>query len=88
MDHHMGVFATTGMGKSNFMKVFAASCMKKASAGTSEFGLLIIDPHGEYLLGNRNRDFGDTKGLLHLTEYSDGLKCYSTDKKNSQIPKC
>ena len=28
MDHHMGVFATTGMGKSNFMKVFAASCMK------------------------------------------------------------
>jgi len=24
MDHHMGVFSTTGMGKSNFMKVFAA----------------------------------------------------------------
>ena len=86
MDHHMGVFATTGMGKSNFMKVFAASCMKKASDGTSEFGLLIIDPHGEYLLGNRKKDSKETKGLLHLTKYSDGLKCYSTDKKNSQIP--
>jgi len=23
---------------------------------------------------------------LHLTKYSDGLKCYSTDKKNAQIP--
>jgi DNA helicase HerA-like ATPase len=86
MDHHMGVFATTGMGKSNFMKVFAASCMKKASDGTSEFGLLIIDPHGEYLLGNRKKDSKETKGLLHLTKYSDGLKCYSTDKKNAQIP--
>lgn len=86
MDHHMGVFATTGMGKSNFMKVFAASCMKKASDGTSEFGLLIIDPHGEYLLGNRKKDSKETKGLLHLTKYIDGLKCYSTDKKNAQIP--
>lgn len=86
MDHHMGVFATTGMGKSNFMKVFAASCMKKALDGTSEFGLLIIDPHGEYLLGNRKKDSKETKGLLHLTKYSDGLKCYSTDKKNAQIP--
>lgn len=87
MDHHMGVFATTGMGKSNFMKVFAASCMKRASNGVSEFGLLIVDPHGEYLLGNRKKDSKDApKGLLHLTKYSDGLKCYSTDKKNALIP--
>jgi len=86
MDHHMGVFATTGMGKSNFMKVFAASCMKRASKGISEFGLLIVDPHGEYLLGNRKKDSKDIKGLLHLTKYSGGLKCYSTDKKNALIP--
>ena len=45
MDHHMGVFATTGMGKSNFMKVFAASCMRLAARGESKFGLLIVDPH-------------------------------------------
>ncbi len=51
MDHHMGVFATTGMGKSNFMKVFSASCMKLAASGKSVFGLLIVDPHGEYLKG-------------------------------------
>ena len=35
MDHHMGVFATTGMGKSNFMKVFAASCMRLAARRAS-----------------------------------------------------
>ena len=51
MDHHMGVFATTGMGKSNFMKVFAASCMRLFARGESKFGLLIVDPHGEYLKG-------------------------------------
>ncbi|MCX6680073.1 MAG: ATP-binding protein [Methanothrix sp.] len=81
MDHHMGVFATTGMGKSNFMKVFAASCMKKASMGESKLGLLLADPHGEYLLGSAKNN---TKGLLHLGKYSDGLICYSTNKKNAE----
>jgi len=78
MDHHMGVFATTGKGKSNFMKVFAASCMKKAALGESKFGLLIVDPHGEYLSGGE----GGKKGLLDLEIYRDkGLKCYSTDPR-------
>lgn len=81
MDHHMGVFATTGMGKSNFMKVFAASCMKMAAKGESKFGLLIVDPHGEYLKGK-----GPVKGLVHLKKYSDGLVCYSTDRTNSSDP--
>jgi DNA helicase HerA-like ATPase len=81
MDHHMGVFATTGMGKSNFMKVFAASCMKKASLGESKLGLLLADPHGEYLLGSAKNN---TKGLLHLRKYSDGLRCYSTNPKNAE----
>lgn len=36
MRQHMGVFATTGMGgKSNFMKVFCASCMQRGSSGSS-----------------------------------------------------
>jgi len=84
MDHHMGVFATTGMGKSNFMKVFAASCVKMASLGNSKFGLLIVDPHGEYLYGD-----GREKGLLHIDTYRKGLVCYSTDpsrsKENSDV---
>lgn len=81
MDHHMGVFATTGMGKSNFMKVFAASCMKLAARNESKFGLLIVDPHGEYLKGK-----GMVKGLTHLRKYSDGLACYSTDRQNASDP--
>ncbi len=81
MDHHMGVFATTGMGKSNFMKVFAASCMRLATRGESKFGLLIVDPHGEYLKG---KDL--IKGLVHLKRYRDGLACYSTDRKNASDP--
>jgi len=81
MDHHMGIFATTGMGKSNFMKVFAASCMRLATKNESKFGLLIVDPHGEYLKGK-----GSVKGLLHLKNFAEGLTCYSTDQKNSSDP--
>ena len=81
MDHHMGVFATTGMGKSNFMKVFAASCMRLSVRGESKFGLLIVDPHGEYLKGK-----GQIKGLSHLRKYRDGLACYSTDRQNASDP--
>jgi DNA helicase HerA-like ATPase len=81
MDHHMGIFATTGMGKSNFMKVFAASCMRLAAREESRFGLLIVDPHGEYLKGK-----GLAKGLIHLKSSSSSLACFSTDRENCQIP--
>ncbi len=81
MDHHMGVFATTGGGKSNFMKVFAASCMRLYMRGEAKFGLLIVDPHGEYLKG---KDLN--KGLSHLSRYRDGLACYSTDRQNASDP--
>ena len=77
----MGVFATTGMGKSNFMKVFAASCMRLAAGGESKFGLLIVDPHGEYLKGKDLK-----KGLVHLKRYREGLACYSTDQRNASDP--
>ncbi|HEY1733248.1 MAG TPA: ATP-binding protein [Acidimicrobiales bacterium] len=41
---HIGIFATTGMGKSNLMQVIAAGVM----AANGRYGLLIVDPHGEY----------------------------------------
>ncbi len=41
---HIGIFATTGMGKSNLMQVLAAGVMR----ANGRYGLLVIDPHGEY----------------------------------------
>ncbi len=41
---HVGIFATTGMGKSNLMRVLAAGVMR----ANGRYGLLIVDPHGEY----------------------------------------
>ncbi|MDQ3978746.1 MAG: ATP-binding protein [Actinomycetota bacterium] len=41
---HVGVFATTGMGKSNLVKVLAAGVLR----AQGRYGLLIVDPHGEY----------------------------------------
>jgi DNA helicase HerA-like ATPase len=41
---HIGIFATTGMGKSNLLQVLAAGIM----AANGRYGLLVIDPHGEH----------------------------------------
>jgi len=41
---HIGIFATTGMGKSNLMQVLAGAAMQRGG----RYGLLLIDPHGEY----------------------------------------
>lgn len=41
---HVGVFATTGMGKSNLVKVLAGGAMRAAG----RYGMLVVDPHGEY----------------------------------------
>ncbi len=41
---HVGVFATTGMGKSNLMQVLASGVMQ----ANGRYALLLIDPHGEY----------------------------------------
>jgi DNA helicase HerA-like ATPase len=41
---HVGIFATTGMGKSNLMQVLAGAVMTRQG----RYGLLIVDPHGEY----------------------------------------
>jgi len=66
LPYHIGVFATTGMGKSNLMRVFAASAMK-----TGKYGILIIDPHGEYYEGSQGM------GLKHHPMASSGLVVYS-----------
>jgi len=70
ISQHLGVFATTGMGKSNFMKVFCASAIS-----ARQFGLLIIDPHGEYAAG-LSSDY-ESRGLLHHPDAETGLSVYS-----------
>lgn len=72
MPQHMGVFATTGMGKSNFMKVFCASSMK-----ARKFGLLLVDPHGEYVAGGVSSAGQATDGLIHYQDGRDGLSVYT-----------
>lgn len=72
LPQHMGVFATTGMGKSNFMRVFCASCMKER-----KFGLLIVDPHGEYVSGGRSSIGEPTSGLVHYTGGRQGLSIFT-----------
>ena len=41
---HIGIFATTGMGKSNLLQVLCAGVM----AANGRYGLLVFDPHGEH----------------------------------------
>jgi len=65
--YHIGVFATTGMGKSNLMKVLAHSAMR-----SGRYGMLILDPHGEYFDGGTQ----GKKGLAH-SEASERLVVYS-----------
>lgn len=67
ISHHIGIFATTGMGKSNLMRVFAASAMRHG-----KYGILIVDPHGEYYEGGSG-----TKGLKHHPMAENALVVYS-----------
>ena len=68
--YHIGVFATTGMGKSNLMRVLAASVLN-----TGKYGLLIVDPHGEYHDGAGQRG---KLGLKHHPLAERNLRVYST----------
>jgi len=77
LPQHMGVFATTGMGKSNFMKTFCASCMK-----VQQFGLLIVDPHGEYVRGGQSATGERTLGLVHYTAARDGLAVFTISEQD------
>lgn len=66
--HHIGIFATTGMGKSNLMKNLALSCMR-----LQRYGFLILDPHGEYYDGG---EMGK-KGLSHCP-HQEALEVFSS----------
>ncbi len=66
---HVGIFATTGMGKSNLMKRLAVSVME-----SGRYGLLILDPHGEYFDGGKS----ELRGLNHHPLARDRLVVYST----------
>ena len=68
--YHIGLFATTGMGKSNLMRVLAASVMN-----TGKYGLLIVDPHGEYFDGGGR---ASQMGLKHHPLAGRNLRVYAT----------
>jgi DNA helicase HerA-like ATPase len=67
--HHVGIFATTGMGKSNLMKSLALACMESRRCG-----FLILDPHGEYFDGGER----GKKGLTHSKLAPEALDVYSS----------
>jgi DNA helicase HerA-like ATPase len=67
---HVGVFATTGMGKSNLMKVLAGQVL----SSQGRYACLLFDPHGEYLEGGS----GLRRGLRDHPWAPDRLKVYAT----------
>lgn len=68
--YHIGIFATTGMGKSNLMKVLAGAALE-----SGKYGMLILDPHGEYYDGGGDPNY---KGLVDHPLASDRLRVYSS----------
>jgi uncharacterized protein len=67
---HVGVFATTGMGKSNLMKVLAGTILESRG----RYSVLLFDPHGEYLDGGG----GIRRGLKDHPWSADRLRVYAT----------
>ena len=67
---HVGVFATTGMGKSNLMKVLAGTVLESQG----RYAFLLFDPHGEYLDGGG----GVRRGLKDHPWAGDRLRVYAT----------
>jgi DNA helicase HerA-like ATPase len=72
---HVGVFATTGMGKSNLMKVLAGQLL----AASGRYAMLLFDPHGEYLEGGVGR-----KGLVDHPWADQRLRVYSPNPQAGQ----
>ncbi|MGH2722913.1 MAG: ATP-binding protein [Actinomycetota bacterium] len=67
---HVGVFATTGMGKSNLMKVLAGTILESQG----RYATLLFDPHGEYHEGGE----GGRRGLRDHPWAPDRLRVYAT----------
>jgi DNA helicase HerA-like ATPase len=72
---HVGVFATTGMGKSNLMKVLAGQLLQ----ASGRYAMLLFDPHGEYLEGGVGR-----KGLVDHPWAQQRLRVYSPTPQAGQ----
>jgi DNA helicase HerA-like ATPase len=72
---HVGVFATTGMGKSNLMKVLAGQVL----GAQGRYAVLAFDPAGEYLDGGG----GTRRGLRDHPWASDRLRVYATRETGS-----
>ncbi|HEQ79029.1 MAG TPA: ATP-binding protein [Euryarchaeota archaeon] len=72
LPQHVGIFATTGMGKSNLMRVLSASIMC-----SQKYGLLLMDPHGEYLRGPSPIE----GGLQDVDGHHDNLVVFSSHPK-------
>ena len=70
LNQHIGIFATTGMGKSNLMKVFCASAINNRNAG-----ILLTDPHGEYATGQPGDP--ESRGLVHHPHAPEGLSVFT-----------
>ena len=70
---HVGVFATTGMGKSNLMKVLASAFL----TADGRYSMLLFDPHGEYLDGGG----AGRRGLGHHPWAERRLRVYGTSAK-------
>lgn len=68
---HIGVFGTTGSGKSNLIKVLAASIAK-----SKKYGLLIFDVHNEYF-----------KALSAYPEAKDVVRAYNTNPHSAHCEK-
>ncbi|HEV3397679.1 MAG TPA: ATP-binding protein, partial [Actinomycetes bacterium] len=68
-------FATTGMGKSNLMKVLAGQLL----AAHGKYAMLLFDPHGEYLEGGVGR-----KGLADHPWANERLRVYSPNPQAGQ----
>jgi uncharacterized protein len=66
---HVGVFATTGMGKSNLMKVLAGQVL----SSQGRYACLLFDPHGEYHEGG-----GGARRGLKDHPWSERMKVYAT----------
>jgi DNA helicase HerA-like ATPase len=65
--HHVLIPATTGRGKSNFVKVMLWSALEHR-----KFGILVLDPHDEYYGKN-------SKGLKDHLDAKSNLVYYSSD---------
>lgn len=75
LPYHLGVFATTGGGKSNLMKRLLGSLLE-----SRRYGVLVFDPHGEYYDGGAGvlPDGRKLQGLVNHPDAAERLSVWSS----------